>query len=65
MYGARKDVTDLHVIINFQLFCDDVRTVKFLVNDAAADGVSVKTDKHVEKRGAVKDDELLVTVNCA
>ena len=62
MYGERKYVADLHVIVDLELFGDDVRSVELFVNDAAADRVTVKTDQHVKERCAVKDNQFLVAV---
>ena len=44
MDALREDVSDLHIVVDFQRFCDDGRAVQFFVDDAAADRVSVKTD---------------------
>ena len=65
MDRLRQDVSYLHVVVDLELLCDDVRSVKFLVDHAAADRVTVKTYEHVKERGAVEHDEFLVAVDGA
>ena len=60
-----KDVADLHVVVDFKRLGNDVRSVQFFADDAAADGVSVQTDEEVKEGGAVADDEFLVAVHGA
>lgn len=48
-------VTDRHLVVNIKALRDDVLAVKFVADDARANGVAVKTDEQVEKRGAVAD----------
>ena len=50
MRSFRKYVSYLHVIIDLQWLCNYVRAVEFLVDDTAADSVSVKTDEEIKKR---------------
>ena len=65
MDGVRKNITDLHVIIYLKLFCNDIRSIQFFIDDAAADGVSVKTDQHVKERRAVQHHQFLIAVDGA
>ena len=63
MDGSRKDVTDLHIVIDIKGLGDDVWSVKLLAYHTTADGVTIETYKHIEERGSVADDKLLVAVN--
>jgi len=65
MDGSRKDVTDLHIVIDIKRLGYDIWSVKLLTYHTAADGVAIETDKHIEERGSVTDDKLLVAVNGA
>ena len=48
-------VTDGHLVVNVEAFCDDVLAVELMADDAGANGVAVKTDKQVKKCRAVAD----------
>ena len=63
MNRPRKDITDLHIVIHFQLLGYDVRTVQLLIDHTAADGIAVETYEHVEQRRPVQNDEFLVAVD--
>ena len=63
MYALRKYISYLHVVIDFKRLCYYVRAVEFFVDDAAADGVSVKTDQKVEKRRAVPYYQFLIRID--
>ena len=65
MDRERENVTDLHVVVDFEFLCDDVGAVELLINDAAADRITVQTDKHVKESCTVKDDQFLVAVDGA
>ena len=48
-------VTDGHLVVDIEALCNDVLAVEFVANDTGANGVAVKADEQVEKRGAVAD----------
>ena len=48
-------VTDRHFVVDIETLRDDVLAIKFVADDAGANGVAVEADKQIEKRGAVAD----------
>ena len=65
MYGGGQDITDLHIIINLQRTCHDVRPVQFFTDDAAADGIPVHTDQQIEESCPVEDKQFFICINGA
>ena len=58
----REDVAYLHVVVYLQRLRDDVRSVKFLAYDTAADCVAIKTNKEIEQSSTVADNKFPVAV---
>lgn len=61
-YAFSHHVTDGHFVVNIELSCDNVAAVELVADDARANGVTVKTDKQVEKGGAVANLDIARTI---
>lgn len=40
-------VTDGHLVVNVEAFCDDVLAVELMADDAGANGVAVKAEEEI------------------